>query len=245
MAAATAARQIPNGDWRFLRRAWDWGRIRRAARRYRDFPLFSGSCALLNAMSKYAPVFLLAGFFGPAVAGFYDVSVRVIQAPMNFVLTSLRQVLYQRASEVFRQGGDTRRLFRRSTAALLAVAALPALAVLLFGPRLFAFALGAGWRTAGVYASWMVLWLLFGFAATPAVLFIQVYRKQKPLLFQNAALLVLRVLAIFAGSRLGSPLLAVALCSLVGVLYNLALILWADFFLQRAPQGGRAGSAAP
>ena len=75
---------------------------------------------------------LLAKFFGPAVAGFYILGVRCIQVPMNFLLTSLRQVFFQKASATCNSGGDVYGLFRRATLGLLAMVALPATAVVCF-----------------------------------------------------------------------------------------------------------------
>ena len=72
------------------------------------------------------------------------------------------------------------------------------------------------------------------FANVPAVLFAQIYRKQRAVLLQDILLLALRVLALLIGGRRGSPLLAIALYSLVGVAFNLFVILWAASFLRRS-----------
>lgn len=238
LAALSAGWLIGRADWKFLQGSLAWRSIRGVARQYRDFPLFSGACAFLYSLSKHVPVFLLAALFGPAVAGFYAVAVRVLQAPMNFILTSLRQVLFQKASEVFNQNGDTYALFRRSTAGLLGIAVLPALLLLAFGPRLFSFALGGQWRVAGEYARWMTPWLVLGFASVPGQLFIQIYRKQGKLLVQNVAYVLFMIAAILAGGWRHDALLAVALSSLIGMLYNAGLIIWAASFLRRARADG-------
>ncbi len=232
-AAATLGWQVERDDGPMLRRAFCWPKIKQAASRFRDFPLFSSTQNFLNAVSQNLPVLLLAKFFGPAVAGFYVLAVRGIQVPMNFFLNSLRQVFFQKASEVYNRGGDTHALFRKTTLHLLAVVAIPALAVLLFGPSLFAFALGRKWLVAGIYARWLMLWLMLMFANVPAVLFAQIYRKQKTVLQQDVGLLVFRVLAIVTGALRHSPMLAIVLYSLVGVFINLYIILWIDRLLRK------------
>jgi lipopolysaccharide exporter len=232
-AAAVLAWQVRREDGRILRRALTWRKIKAAAREYRDFPLFSSTQNFLNAISQNIPLLLLANYFGPAVAGFYVLAVRGIQAPMNFFLTSLRQVFFQKASELYNQGGDAWELFRSMTLRLGKLVALPCLAVFLFGPRLFAFALGVRWLTAGVYARWLVPWLALMFANLPAVLFAQILRRQKAVLLIDVALLASRVLAIVAGGLRRDPLLAVVLYSLVGVAVNLYIILWVGGLLRR------------
>ena len=233
-AALTLGRLVKCADWPVLKRSFHWDKIKKFAGQYRDFPLFSSTQNMLNAISQNIPLLLLAKFFGPAVAGFYVLGVRGIQIPMNFFLTSLRQVFFQRASELHNQGGDTYALFKRTTLQLLAVVAVPALTIILFGPRLFAFVLGPKWTSAGEYARWLILWLMLMFANVPAVLFAQICRKQKAVLIQDIGLLILRVLAIVIGGRRGNPLLAVVLYSLVGVFFNLFIIFWVGNFLRKS-----------
>jgi O-antigen/teichoic acid export membrane protein len=232
-AAAVLAWQVRREDGAVLSRGLNWPKIKAAAREYRDFPLFSSTQNFLNAISQNIPLLLLANYFGPAVAGFYVLAVRGIQVPMNFFLTSLRQVFFQKASELYNQGGDAWGLFRSMTLRLGKLVALPSLAVFLFGPRLFAFALGGRWLTAGVYARWLVPWLALMFANVPAVLFAQILRRQKAVLLIDVALLASRVLAIVAGGLRRDPLLAVVLYSLVGVAVNLYIILWVGGLLRR------------
>ncbi len=233
VAALVLARQVRRHDGGVLGRTGTWPRIREAARRYRDFPLYSSPQNLLNAISQNIPVLLLAKFFGPAVAGFYVLGVRSIQIPMNFILTSLRQVFFQKASETYNQGGDTFALFRRTTLGLLGLVALPALAVMLFGPGLFAFVLGREWAVAGEYARWLVSWLALMFANVPAVLFAQIYRRQKSVLMIDIGLLIFRIAAIVAGALRHDPLLAIGAYSLVGVAVNLYIIFWIGALLRR------------
>jgi lipopolysaccharide exporter len=242
VAALVLARQVRRHDGPHLRAALRWPAIRRAAGQFRDFPLFSSPQNLLNAISQNIPVLLLAKFFGPAVAGYYVLAVRSIQIPMNFLLTSLRQVFFQKASETCNSGGDAYALFRRTTLGLLGLVALPTLAVMLFGPRLFAFVLGREWGMAGEYARWLVSWLALMFANVPAVLFAQIYRRQRAVLLQDVLLLALRVLAIVVGGLRRSPWLAVALYSAVGVAFNMFIILWAGNFVKKEERGTRWAS---
>ncbi len=233
VAALLLAGGVPRRHGRLLRRALRFGSVVRAVRAYREFPLFSAPQNLLNAVSQHLPLLLLAKFFGPAVAGFYVLAVRSVQSPLNLFLNSMRQAFFQKASELHNRGGDTWMLFRRTTLRLLAMAALPTLAVFLFGPPLFAFVLGSRWLTAGVYARWLVLWQGLMFANVPAVFFAQVLRQQRQVLQVDIALLVVRALAIVAGGLRRDPLLAVVLYSLAGVAVNLFMIVWVGGLLRR------------
>ena len=157
-------------DLTLLRRSIRLAEMKRLAKEYSDFPIYTGSQVVLNTASQNLPLLLLAHYFGSTTVGLYSVGVRILQLPMNFVLTSLRQVLFQKASEVHNNDGDTYHLFKRTTLGLMALAIVPTTIIILFAPPLFAFVLGSGWREAGVYARWLILWLALTFANVPAML---------------------------------------------------------------------------
>ena len=219
------AGQVLRGDRRLLRDSLAFANIKNAAREYAVFPKFTSAQTLLNTASQYLPVFLLAYYFGPIVVGFYAVGMRIIQLPLSLVLESLREVLFQKASEVFNSGGDTYGFFKKSTGALFAIVALPTLAIMLLAPAVASFVLGSRWRTAGEYSSWLVFWLALMFCNSPAVILGQLYRKQRLLLIQDICLLTSRALALVVGGSNFSASGTIILYSMVGVAYNLVLII--------------------
>lgn len=227
-ALAGLASRLGAGDRRLLRREARWPAIRRVARAYADFPRFSMPQGLVNAVSQSVPAFLLTAFYDPAVVGLYAMGHRLLYLPARFIGQAVRQVYLQRASEVQARGGDLHRLFTRSTLGLAAMGALPGLLVVLWGPQVFAFVLGPQWGEAGVYAQWMVLWLFFAFLNPPAAVLMQVLRLQHWLLLYDIALLAARCVALVIGGTRSTPLVTVALFSLVGAVFNagLPIALW-------------------
>src|SRR5690625_3258005 len=69
------------------------------ALQYRDFPLYRTPQILINAISQSAPTLLLAGLFGPAIAGFYTLSRSVMNAPATLLGTSIGNVFYAQIAE--------------------------------------------------------------------------------------------------------------------------------------------------
>ncbi|MCK7480582.1 MAG: hypothetical protein M0C28_27660 [Candidatus Moduliflexus flocculans] len=61
--------------------------------------MYSASQNIINAVSGGLPVLLLTRFFGLPIAGAYAFAMGVLTFPMGFVLSALRQVLFQKASE--------------------------------------------------------------------------------------------------------------------------------------------------
>ena len=66
-------------------------KIKKMAFEYRDFPFYSASGNMINALSMGLPVLLLSNYFGVAVAGAYAFSERILSAPMGLILRALRQ----------------------------------------------------------------------------------------------------------------------------------------------------------
>jgi lipopolysaccharide exporter len=217
-----------------LGKAVSWGQLKSAARQYRDFPLYSTPQFLANAISQGAPVLLLTYYFGAAAGGFYAFAVRVLQAPMNLVLTALRQVLFQKLTQVHHDGGDLLGFFTRSTGALLALGLLPALVGFCLAPQAFAFVFGDRWLTAGEYARWLLLWLLPAFCNVPANLLTRVLRRQRALLVYDTVLLAARLVVLVVGGTCLTCLQTIVAFSVVGVIFN----SWLIYYMWRVISNG-------
>jgi O-antigen/teichoic acid export membrane protein len=206
----------------------------RAARDYRDFPCYGMPQYLANTISQAAPVLLLVYHYGAAIGGLYAFAVRVLQTPMNFVLTSLRQVLSQRFAELQQDKHDPLPLFVQSTGALLSLAAIPAALAFAFAPGVFSIVFGADWKGAGEYARWLLVWLVPAFCNVPAVLLTRVLRLQRRLLVYDAVLLGTRITALIAGGMYLSAKATIITFSILGGMFNTYLIISIYFRLKAA-----------
>lgn len=211
------------------RTAIRWDRMKKLAWEYHDFPMYSASQNVINAVSTGLPVLLLTHFFGIAVAGAYAFGVRILMAPMGFVLTALRQVLLQKAAETQHQGGNLSSLYIKVTAGLFGIAFLPVLVIFIWAPQIFSWIFGTQWLTAGLFARGLIIWMLFVFCNLPAVLFARLIRIQRTVFFYDLVLLAVRVSILVIGGLYLSALYCVMLFSVVGAVMNLCLILIVGF----------------
>jgi O-antigen/teichoic acid export membrane protein len=241
LAAAVMSKSLrrsgrPGSAW------WHTSRRRLAvvARRYKDFPLYATPQNVLNAISQGVPVLMLAQSFGSAPAGFYALAIRLMQAPMNLVLDPLRQVLFQKATEIHHTGGDLRKLHFRATMLLFAVGLIPAAILFLLCPTLFGWFLGEQWRPAGLYGRWLTVWLFITFCNPPSGLIARILRQQRNLLFFDTFTLAIRVGILWLGARWLSAPATVAAFSVAGAALNLGLIVWVAVLLRGGPRPGRA-----
>ncbi|MDD1779378.1 MAG: oligosaccharide flippase family protein [Candidatus Helarchaeota archaeon] len=220
-------------DWLQIRQSVGWHKMKEMAYEYRDFPIYSSTQNVLNALSQGLPVLLLGHYYGVAIAGAYAFGVRILSVPMSFVLVALRQVLFQKANETYNYGGKLYPLYLKITGGLFAISIIPSIILFIWAPSIFAFIFGSKWFEAGIYARWLILWLMVGFCNLPSNLFARILRQQRNLFFYELVILLSRVSVLIAGGILLSAKGTVILFSVVGCLLNVFFIFWIGCILRK------------
>ncbi len=197
--------------------------MRRAACRYRQFPIFSGPTALFNALSRQLPVLMLGYFFSSSVVGYWLLSNRLLGAPTALVATAIGQVFLQRAAR--HRNADIAALSLRVFRCLVAVGLAPILLLTISAPELFSAILGAHWRQAGVYAQWLAPWQFFVFVGLPLSNIFNVLERLREAFLFNLCILLARFAALYVGGVKDEPMLGVALFGVSGAVLWLIMCL--------------------
>jgi len=184
------------GLWSVPGEAW-----RRAARRFRDFPLLNTPHAFLGALQDTAAVALLIAMTGEASAGFWGLALRYLKAPATLVGSAVSQALYPRLAAISPEEGRTA---VREVMTTLALMALPLVVLLLVaGPTLFAWAFGEEWRAAGDLARALAPYIGVHFVASPLAVVTLAWGAQRWALRLAVAGQVLFIVALAVGLRTG------------------------------------------
>jgi len=213
--------------------------IAAAARAHRQFPTYSAPQALVNALSRNAPLLVLGSFFGPALVGHYLLAHRVLKMPITLLGNAFRQVFYPRAVAVARDGA-LGTLVSRMTLALGIAVFVPGVVLSLWAPAAFAFVFGDGWEQAGVYAQALGIWLMSGLVAAPSVVAVNVLSLQRMHAVVETVSLVARVAALVIGGMIGDDVIAIRSFALVGLLSNALVIVVVLVRCRRADVGAEA-----
>ncbi|MFZ5825019.1 MAG: lipopolysaccharide biosynthesis protein [Bacillota bacterium] len=195
------------------------------AGRYVRFPLITSWSGLLNSASMQVPILVMGSLFDNAVVGWFGLSYRVLQTPMTFVGQAVSQVFFSHASEARRQG-NLRRASWEAFRHLVSLGMAPIMLIGISAVPVFGFVFGEGWETAGVYAQWLSPWLFLVFVASPLSSLTLVLEHQQVELAFQGTILVGRVLAIYAGWRLGSPAISIGLFCAISALLWFIYMLW-------------------
>jgi len=234
LASINLAAQVFSLDRAFFKKSLAWEKVKKSFAEYREFPLYAAPQNVMNALSQGLPVLLLGHFYGIETAGAYAFGVRVISVPFNFVRTALRQVLFQRVSEIYNREQALFPHFQKMTLGLVALVLPPSLLFFVFSTSLFSWVFGQHWQTAGEFAGWLVLWLMIGFCNVPSVLIARVRRKQKQLFIYEVFQLSLRFTCLIIGGLYLNVHMTVILFTVVGIFTNFALISWVAWDLKRS-----------
>ena len=145
---------------------WRLKRKVSTAVRYRDYPVFFGSTAVISGITLSLPVFFFTHRYSGETVGYYALIMRVVFTPLSFLSAAIFQVnmkeVVDRANNdlvlVRYIGGVARWLFLAS--------AIPAIILMMWAPQLFAVVFGESWTTAGQYAQILAVTLPIHFVAT-------------------------------------------------------------------------------
>ena len=220
-------------DFKTFAHKTSWHRMKQLAKEYRDFPIYSASGNIINALSMGLPVLLLINYFGIAVAGAYAFGLRILGAPMTLILRALRQVLFQKAAETDHQGRSLLVLYIKVTAGLFALAVVPSIILFIWAPQIFSFIFGHQWLTAGEFAGSLVLWQAFMFCNLPSELFARILRLQRLLFIFDIILLAARALVLIVGGIYMTASQTIFLFSIVGAIMNIIFIVIVGLVLMK------------
>ncbi|WP_299403532.1 oligosaccharide flippase family protein [Acaryochloris sp. IP29b_bin.148] len=193
-----------------------WQEARILAFRYRNFPIYGIWSALLNTVSWKLPVFILAAYFSPIVAGYYALGFRLLKMPMSLIGKSISHVFFQRAADA-KINGNLSILVENTFLALIKVGLFPIFLLSLIGKDLYIVCFGNEWAEAGVYTQILSIWAFFWFISGPFSTLYSVLEKQNIQFKWNIFNFITRVLSLGIGVSLQSPRFTLLMFSLTGI----------------------------
>lgn len=192
--------------------------IRKMAIRYKKFPKFSSLSSLTSVAATQSVALMLAVSFSPVVVGLYAMTHLIISLPLKLMGNSLASVFYQKACVEKNRTGLIDHVVKSVHSRLVSLGIFVFLILMIIGPELFGFILGAQWITAGVYAQILAPWFFVVFISTPIGSIFNVFEKQGASLGFNIVLLFSRIIAILIGGFYGDPIICMVLLSVTGVI---------------------------
>ncbi len=201
-----------------------WRELVLVARHYKKFPLFTMPSGLLNKINSELPSLLLYFFWGPAAAGYYALTVRVLNRPIGFVSTAVRDVFYREFTETRRKEGNSSRLLMKVSLTMLLFSLIPILIISIWAPSIIGWIFGSEWIEAGIYVRLLAPAIVAQFVVASTGLSMYTMGKQKLVLFWTVTYLMFSVIAFAFGKMADSISLA------VGAYATVSVLMYAGYF---------------
>jgi O-antigen/teichoic acid export membrane protein len=141
--------------------------IKRAAKKYLEYPLLVAPTSLLDAAALIMPVLFISGSYGFESTGHYTQIQRLIGAPLLMAGIVVGQLFMKRSGELFRSGQSSRKLLWKSVGILAVGAIVLLIGLALFGEIVCRAVLGDAWRVDRKFLLIVITPLLFRTVISP------------------------------------------------------------------------------
>ena len=207
--------------------------IQQAAKKHRNYPLFSMPKDFLNSFSYNLPFLWLALYFNKAEIGLFGLALTFTLRPVNLLNNVFEKTLYVRISEKVRSSNSIRSDIRNFIKYVNLVA-LPTFSIaFLFAEPIFTFLFGSKWEGCGFYVRCLLPWVLVSLTSTSLMFISNVFAKQREEFLFYVALLVFRAASVAIGIMTENIHLSIMLFGLSGMVISLSLLSWYLILVRR------------
>lgn len=200
-------------------------RIKLNVDRHHHFPKYQAGTVFLNSLSQNIPILLLGTLYSSEIAGYYALTIRVLQAPVSLIGMSTREVFYQKASRLYANKESFLKLYEKTTLGLLKIIIVPTFIIYLFGEELYSILFGTEWNIAGIYSETLIFWILLAFINSPSIMAYSILNLQKVQMYLEFFSVILRFSSIYIGFYyFNSGYMSILLFTGTSIFVNLLLI---------------------
>lgn len=157
---------VANGS-ELPRPALDPVRLRETYAKFRRFPFYTVPADLLSAGAAQLPIFSLGAVYGPAAAGAFLLTQRVLGAPLAVVGSAVMDAYKREAAAAYASTGDCRALTLRTIRHLALLSVGPWAFTVIAAPWAFSWAFGSAWKMGGIFCQLLATPLFLRFVTTP------------------------------------------------------------------------------
>lgn len=164
-------------------------------KKYKQYPLFSTPEVFANNAGIQFPILLISAYSVSEEAGLLLLAMKVMQAPMGLIGSSISQVFYAEVAKA-NNSIEQKNITKKTLKALFKVGIGPIIFVGIIAEPVFLFIFGPEWGRAGTLVSWCTLWFAFQFASSPISMIMHVKQRQKSMLLLTTFGGLLRVIPV-------------------------------------------------
>ncbi|WP_432364264.1 lipopolysaccharide biosynthesis protein [Lacticaseibacillus paracasei] len=185
--------------------------LKTAVLKYKDLVIYQTPNSLMIQMRDQVPNLLIGSLFGNTVLGYYSVSIKVLNMPINFIAQAIGKIFYQSASELIWQGKSLHNFIHRNLNRAINLGIIPIVGLVAFGDIFAVLFFGNNYLIAGEILRLVAFKTFFSFISVCMLGIEIVLRKQKYALVATISQTVLCSIAICIGAIIGNIYIAIFL----------------------------------
>lgn len=175
--------------------AADFISMKRVAKKYIQFPLFSVPAMFANSFSYSSITIFMESLFDMAAVGYYSLSTRILGLPLSLVSGNVSKVFFQEASSEFIKKGRFVSSYKKTFLFLALLAAVMGVVIYLFAPWACRVFFGESWTVAGEFIRILTPYYMVRFVGTALTPGLIVCNKQKQELFVQILLVLTSIVS--------------------------------------------------
>lgn len=178
---------------------WRHSEIKNCAKKYSNAPKYLLASDILDEVTLYLPIIMIAIWFGEEFAGQFGMAWKLLMLPISLIGMAVGQVFMQRMSLIISDQIKSKQLLVKTWKILFFLGIMPVLIILGYGDKVFEIVLGEEWSKAGIMASVIAPMALAIFVSSPTSGLYILLGLQKLSLYFGVASLIFRPFCLYVG----------------------------------------------
>jgi O-antigen/teichoic acid export membrane protein len=151
-------------------------------------------------MVSYAPILIFSHFYGIAIVGLYELSIRILNRPLVIFTTSVTDVFREEVIKETNETGNAKSIFLKTAKGLLILSVMPFSILFFYAEELFSLVFGNDWIISGSIAKSLIPMYWSRFIISPLSYVFIVAKKQGEAAVWNTTISFLSVTILLTGS---------------------------------------------
>lgn len=171
--------------------------------RHKRFINYQMPSNILTSFKNQLPIFLLQGLWGTEIVGYYSMTIKLLQTPVNLLANSIGRVFFQITSAMKRDGKEIGNYVYRNLTRAMKISIIPIIIFVAFGDIFTVVFLGIEWKIAGYFFRILAIQYFFMFLMYTVRGLSITLERQNYAMYSS----IFKIIGYFAGALIGKYLL--------------------------------------
>jgi O-antigen/teichoic acid export membrane protein len=192
-----------------------WQGILKAARNYKNYPLFILPGTIVENLKNQAAIYFIGFGFSKVILGNFSIALSVLSAPIQILANSISSVFLEKVNRLYLTDRAKIPVFvNELLIKLFIIGLLPFSLLVVFSEELIVFFLGENWQMAGKFTSILGSYFFVLLLISPIIPVLQVFKKERQIFIFNTSGFIINVVSLSIGLYFANIDLLILLFSL-------------------------------